>query len=38
MGQIILNWYLSLSIVPIPGTSKKDRMKEILLAANLTMR
>ena len=37
MGQIILNWYLSLGIVPIPGTSKKDRMKENLLAANFTM-
>ena len=37
MGQIILNWYLSLGIVPIPGTSKIDRMKENLQAINFSI-
>ena len=36
-GQIALNWYLSLGIVPITGTSKKDRMKENLGAGTFTM-
>ena len=36
-GQIILNWYLSLGIVPLVGTSKTDRMKENLQAKNFSM-
>ena len=36
-GQIILNWYLSMGVIPIIGTSKKDRMKENLKARNFTM-
>ena len=36
-GQIVLNWYLSLGIVPIIGTSKPYRMKENLGAATFTM-
>ena len=31
-GQIILNWHLRLGVVPIPGTSKTDRMKTNLQA------
>ena len=33
-GQIILNWHLCLGVVPIPGTSKLNRMKENLEAKN----
>ena len=33
-GQIILNWHLCLGVVPIPGTSKPNRMKENLEAKN----
>ena len=36
-GQIILNWHLSLGIIPIPGTSKPYRMKENLDSKNFTM-
>ena len=36
-GQIILNWHMSLGVVPIPGTSKPDRMKENLQATNFTL-
>ena len=34
MGQIILNWHLCVGVVPIPGTSKPNRMKENLGAKN----
>ena len=33
-GQIILNWHLCLGVVPIPGTSNPNRMKENLEAKN----
>jgi len=33
-SQIILNWHLSLGVVPIVGTSKDDVMKENLKAKN----
>ena len=33
-GQIILNWHLCVGVVPIPGTSKPNRMKENLGAKN----
>ena len=36
-GQIILNWHISLGIVPIPGTSKPERMKENLLTLNFKL-
>ena len=31
-GQIILNWHMQLGIIPIPGTSNPNRMKENLKA------
>ena len=31
-GQIILNWHYKSGVIPIPSTSKKDRMKENLAA------
>ena len=37
-GQMILNWHLCLGVVPIPGTSKPERMKENLEARNFTIR
>ena len=36
-GQIILNWYMSLNIVPITGTSKPNRMKENLDSSNFKL-
>ena len=36
-GQIILNWHISLGVVPIPGTSKPERMKENLMALKFSM-
>ena len=38
IGQMILNWHLCLGVVPIPGTSKPERMKENLEARNFTIR
>ena len=29
-GQIVLNWHMSIGVVPIPGTSNPNRMKENL--------
>jgi D-xylose reductase len=37
-GQIVLNWHIRLGVVPIPGTSNKDRMKENLEAAKFDMK
>ena len=37
-GQIILNWYLYLGVITIPGTSKPERMKENLVAASFEMK
>ena len=36
-GQIILNWHKCLGVIPIPGTSKPERMKENLGALNFSM-
>ena len=36
-GQIILSWHISLGVVPIPGTSKPDRMKENLESTKMTI-
>ena len=36
-GQIILNWHKSLGVIPIPGTSKKERMEENLKALKFSM-
>ena len=36
-GQIILNWHLCLGVVPIPGTSRPERMKENLGAKNFVI-
>ena len=37
-GQIILNWHKCLGVIPIPGTSKKERMEENLKALKFTMK
>ena len=36
-GQIVLNWHIHLGVVPIPGTSNPERMKENLEATKFTM-
>ena len=36
-GQIILKWHYSIGVIPIPGTSKIDRMKENLQALEIDM-
>ena len=36
-GQIVLNWEIHRGVIPIPGTSKPERMKENLEAANFKM-
>ena len=36
-GQIVLNWHYHLGVVPIPGTSNPERMKENLEALNFEM-
>jgi aldehyde reductase len=37
VGQIILNWHIHLGVIPIPGTSNPERMKENLAAADFKM-
>ena len=37
-GQIILNWYVYLGLIVIPGTSKPERMKENLAAVTFEMK
>jgi diketogulonate reductase-like aldo/keto reductase len=37
VGQIILNWHINLGVIPIPGTSNPERMKENLAAADFKM-
>ena len=37
-GQIILNWYINLRVITIPGTSKPERMKENLVAVDFEMK
>ena len=36
-GQIVLNWEIQKGVIPIPGTSKPDRMKENLEATNFQL-
>ena len=37
IGQIILNWHIHLGLIPIPGTSNTERMKENLAAIEFKM-
>ena len=37
VGQILLNWHIHLGVIPIPGTSNTERMKENLGAADFKM-
>ncbi len=37
VGQILLNWHIHLGVIPIPGTSNTERMKENLAAADFKM-
>ena len=37
VGQIILNWFVCLGVIPIPRTSSMTRMKENLIAGTFTM-
>ena len=36
-GQIVLNWHINVGVVPIPGTSNPNRMKENLGALEFKM-
>ena len=36
-GQIILSWHISLDVVPLPGTSRPDRMKENLESTKISI-
>ena len=36
-GQIVLNWEIQKGVIPIPGTTKPDRMKENLEATNFQL-
>ena len=36
-GQIVLNWEIQKGVIPIPGTSKPERMKENLEATNFQL-
>ena len=37
VGQIVLNWHIHLGVIPIPGTSNIERMKENLAAGDFKM-
>ena len=37
-AQIILNWHLQVGVIPIPGTTNPNRMKENLGALDFTMK
>ena len=37
VGQIILNWHIHLGVIPIPGSSNPERMKENLAAFDFKM-
>ena len=37
VGQIILNWHINVGVIPIPGTSNTERMKENLAASEFKM-
>ena len=36
-GQIVLNWHIKMGVIPIPGTSKPERMKENLRVLEFSM-
>ena len=36
IGQIILSWHITIGVVPIPGTSKPERMKENLQSIKMS--
>ena len=36
-GQIILNWHIHLGVIPIPGTSNPERMRENLESSEFKM-
>ena len=36
-GQVVLNWHIHVGVIPIPGTSKPERMKENLGALEFKM-
>ena len=38
VGQIILNWHIHLGVIPLPGTTNPNRMKENLEANTFTMK
>ena len=38
LGQIILNWHYCVGVIPIPGTSKINRMEENLKALDFKMK
>ena len=37
VGQIVFNWHIHLGVIPIPGTSNVERMKENLAAGDFKM-
>ena len=37
VGQIVLNWHVHLGVIPIPGSSNPERMKENLAAIDFKM-
>ena len=37
VGQIVLNWHIHLGVIPIPGSSNPERMKENLAAFDFKM-
>ena len=37
VGQIVLNWHIHLGVIPIPGSSNPERMKENLAAIDFKM-
>ena len=37
LGQIIINWHVHLGVIPIPGTSNPNRMKENLNSIEFIM-
>ena len=37
VGQVVLNWHVHLGVIPIPGSSNPERMKENLAAIDFKM-
>ena len=37
VGQVVLNWHIHLGVIPIPGSSNPERMKENLAAIDFKM-